>query len=207
MEELEKIKKPWHEQWWFITLMVIVGLIIISTGIFGVMNRRKHATFITLKFYPDHNNNGESLPSIDVNKLFIASKDNGKDDVKRKQIESLPSIDIKTLYQAFKENEVNAKEKYFGKEYLFTGMMDSKSKWIVEDSSGAFLKEITLITLTDGRKASDSSVNCLFYTDKGYLDILQEGETHLIKGTITAFDTNILVDNCEVILYSISITP
>ena len=206
-KKIEKIKKQWHEQWWFITLMVIVGLIIISTGIFGVMNRKKNATFIALRLYPDHNNNRESLPSMDVNKLFLACKDYGKDYEKIKQIESLPSIDIKTLNQAFKDNEEKAKEKYIGKEYLITGFLDSKNKWTVEDSRGAFFKEITLIALTDGSKASDSSVDCLFYTDKGKLDILKVGEALLIKGTITAFDTNILVDNCEEILYSISITP
>ncbi|MDD4663242.1 MAG: hypothetical protein PHD83_01080 [Caldisericia bacterium] len=123
LEEIEKIKKPWHEQWWFITLVLVVGLaynimIITSGGLSGLMNMKPpNSIFSSIRYFSYFNK-------------------------ETSQIEYIRCINAKTLYQEYKANTAKADLKYKDKIYIIYGIIGSiekdisDTKCIIIDNDG-----------------------------------------------------------------------
>ncbi len=104
-----KKKKPWYTQWWPISLMVIIGLVIVGNVIGGGYK--------------------EKAASIIRDSTITSSS------LETKLIEIPPSIEAKTLYQEYKVNAVKADLEYKDKVYIISGIIGSIKKDITKTTN------------------------------------------------------------------------
>ncbi|MDD4663376.1 MAG: hypothetical protein PHD83_01765 [Caldisericia bacterium] len=104
-----KKKKPWYEQWWPVTLMVIIGLVI-AGNVIGGGDKEKAATAIR--------------------DSTIASSS-----LETKVMEIPPSINAKTLYREYEADAVKADLKYKDKVYIIFGFIGSIKKDITKTTN------------------------------------------------------------------------
>ena len=105
------------------------------------------------------------------------------------------------LIQAFKDDEVFAKQKYDGKEYIISGIVDKKGKGTLTDKNKEYLFEgRSYITVCDSTLPVVDFIICLFNDDQSAdLEKVNIGDSVMIQGLIDANSDRIIVDNCEVV--------
>jgi len=105
------------------------------------------------------------------------------------------------LIQDFKDDETYAKQKYDGKEYLISGIVDQKGKGSLTDNNKEYLFDgRSYITVCDSTKPVVDFIICLFNDDMSDdLAKLNIGDSVYIQGMINANSERIMVENCKVV--------